>query len=470
MELLLSDRSAEYRKYALQRICTLYRRGQRLPNPISIRQTAVGLLYDFDDKVVRWALNALALIGVQRNVQAILECAKRNVDRPETLAAAIAALFAVADDQKIHELLKGSKIPLEGALLVASAQHSDLQMRELLKRKVNIEKAPPLELRMASLLIGLNHAPDGLFHPRLPNSEIAGEMNRHDDNMVSQYSVWAMAENKEFSLRDLRLPVKDLEGYKANVRGWIYRLIVKSEDVAKSHHEYVVMGSEDTALEARLGLSRGIRNRYYDGIEMTTVPWLEEEENENIRLCLLDHMAANSNRCGVYETPVKQAYKHESSLVRARLEAAASGTGLYAELRRVALNNEQAELGLFSEEKVMVTQNINTGGGNIGSVTATGDVQAGEIRVISQKTELPEVREFLTAYADLVQQLSGEDAKHAAKIAGELGNTPNQSVMARILEFLEKVKEGTGKTAAITEAAKSLYESGSELLSQLPVG
>jgi hypothetical protein len=285
---LLQDRDPENKKSGLQRLCKLYRSGLTLRSPHVFRQNLNGLVFNESPKVRRWSLNAIALAGTKvENLEAVLDCIERFRNDPEIVLAGVPALFGLSTATEVSKLLRYRKIPLEGPTLLASAQYSVDHRGQLRRKRINIERADPFELRMAALLVGMGKAPEHLFNSKHTNQRIIGQLNGHDDDLVAQYSVWAIAENPDLGVSDLTIPLKDVEGFPANVRGWIYRLITADDTTAASHLEYIVLGSEDSSDEAREGLAIGIRSVFVDGLEETTFRWLPDEPIMRIRHRLL---------------------------------------------------------------------------------------------------------------------------------------------------------------------------------------
>ena len=107
---------------------------------------------------------------------------------------------------------------------------------------VNIETASPDQLKLALVVVGLDRAPAHLFHPRHDNPAIVEVLGRHDDHIVSQYSVRAITENANLGFGDLGIDIKLIERQPANVRSWVYQLIGMSPDEAVENWEYLVHG------------------------------------------------------------------------------------------------------------------------------------------------------------------------------------------------------------------------------------
>ena len=465
---LIEDPDPENKKSGLQRLCKLYRSGLTLRYPHVFRQHLNGLLFNVSPKVRRWALNAIALCGRRPdNLEAVLDCVEHGHDDPEILVSGVPALFGLTTANEVSKLLLYRKIPLEGAILLASAQRSDSHRAQLARNPINIERADPLELRMAALLVGMDKAPPNLFDRRHANNVIIGQLNRHHDNLVAQYSVWAIAENPKLGVGDLTIPLKDTEGLPPNVRGWVYRLVSVDEVTAAAHLDYIVLGSEDESDEAREGLATGIRSVFVDGLDQTTFTWLPDEPIPRIRQRLLEHMAACAERCPAYLTPVLDTYREADRASQIRLEGAAQGTSTYGELRRIALRTEQASLNL---ERPMVVQNINTGGGSIGIVSGEGTVIAEFVQAINRMNDAETLKPLLTEILRFISEHVTDDAKKTsgADLVKTVAAKPSKSKMQAIIEYLKMLKEGGGYLDAAGHSLGDLIQQGEAAIHHLP--
>lgn len=465
---LLEDPDPENKKSGLQRLCQLYRSGLTLRYPHVFRQHLNGLLYSPSPKVRRWALNAIALCGRRTdNLDAVLDSIERCRDDPETLVSGVPALFGLTTDREVIKLLQHRQIPLEGATLLASAQVSNDQRAQLRKNPVNIERANPLELRMATLLVGMDKAPQNLFDKKHANGVVIGQLNGHHDHLVAQYSVWAMVENPSLGIGDLTISLKDTESLSPNVRGWVYRLVSADEASAAAHLDYIVLGSQDQSDEAREGLAIGIRNVFVDGIDETTLNWLPDEEVPRIRQRLLEHMAACAEKCPAYLTPVLESYRWADKAARTRLEGAARGTGTFRELRRIALATEQAELKL---ERPMVVQNINTQGGSIGIVSGEGTVIAGSVEAINRMNDADALKPLLADILKFISEHVRDDAKKTsgAELVKNVAEKPSKSKFKAIIDYLKMLKEGGGYLDAAGHSIGNLIQQGEAAIHHLP--
>lgn len=346
LQLLLADRDADSRKFALERIAKLYRDGHRFKNPERILPHVVFLINDEHERVRRWAFNALALIGTYKQVPQITAALEKQRASPDVLAAAIAALSAISDVELTRGILRRADLPLEGSVLLAAAQQNPAFHAELVRTRVGIDAASPGELRLATLLTGLKKAPEYLFSDKYLNKDMIGQLNQHDDELVSQYSVWSIYEDPRMGYRDLSIDLRNIRGYHPGIRKYAYRILTKSKASAKRNYDSIVYASEDDDTEARGGLAVGLRDLFFDGVDELVLTWFRDEETELIRNRLLEHMAVNVDRAPVYRSELIAAYEKTSvgSIARTRLEAAASGTSMFQEFKRIEFESGMSDM------------------------------------------------------------------------------------------------------------------------------
>lgn len=305
---------------------------------------------------------------------------------------------------------------------------------------------------MATLLVGMDKAPEHLFHADHPNRSLISALNRHDNSRVSQYSVWAICESRSLGLQDLGVPLKGIEGMPANVRGWIYRLLVADEASAVRHRELIVVGSEDQSDVAREGMATGLRSVHFDGLEEIVFQWLPDEENDRIRGRIWEHMAACSDKCPAYSHSLLDHYRTTGTLQRSQLEAAAQGTRTYGALKRISLANEEASLDFGKSGAVinMVTQHINTAGGSIGAVSGTGDIVSQSITAVRTLNVQGDLKPALEMVLNFIQNqvTLDEQKKEGAELVRTAATAPSKSTLTRLLSWLMALKEGTDYAVA----------------------
>lgn len=468
-ELLLGHVAAKGKEAGLERLCGWYRRGYRLREPHRFQQYFNALLYNEAANVRRWALNAIALAGTRKdNLLAVLDAIERDRGDPDILAAGVAALVKLTAPDELLGTLEKIHVPLEGATLLAAAQHTTAFASRLAASRVDPETAGGSELRLATVLVGLNKAPKNIFSIGHDNEAVIGELNLHHDKMVAQYSVWAVCEREDLGVGHLRLDLKDLESRPDNVRGWTFQLIASRPNAAADHREYLLLGSQDPSDKARLGLAAGLRRTYFDGLEELIVDWFAAETNAEVRLAILDHMAAHADRIPGYLDAVKAAYREAGtgSMIRARLEAGALGTEAHRELKKIAYAADGASLfGSLPLEVTHVTnisgKNVNIGiVGGSGKVVVQGDLNLNQTNIAQAKSSLAELRRLLES--DGVSSAEGKELLEAAEAK------PGKSTIGRLLDWMKKFKEGAEYAVGTSKAFSSIYGTLSDLAEALP--
>ncbi len=427
----------------------------------------LGLLYDEDKKVVRWALNAAAFLVRNDRVGAILDAITRNRDDPDVLGAGVAALAASHDEDQLRELLEQRGLPLEGATLLAAAQKLPSLRQSLVANRVNIETASISELRLAGVLVGVERAPENMFDAEHSNSTVIGELNTHPDAVVAQYSIWATMESKSLGFVHLRIPLADVMAQPNNVRAYIYRLVAADKAAARANYDFIEEASLDADSEARASLARGLRDTYFDGVEEIVVAWILDEPDPKVRGYLLEHMAAQSSAMVRYVEFVEQAYANEApgSVARARLEAAAKGTPLAGRLGRIRILGENADLLKLGDSGV--TNNFTFHGPATGAFSGSGDATTGDISLMYQQ-QAPQIASEQLA---LLLRVISSDDKVPSEITAQVAaakEAPTKSAVENILNWFKVAKEGGVIAAATVSAAPGIVAQLGKLLPYLP--
>jgi hypothetical protein len=153
----------------------------------------------------------------------VLKAITEYPDEPQVVAAAIATLFKL-DENTTQKLILDKGVFSPEIVALSALQTTDPKKLDISSIKVDIERADAISLKLALLLIGLDRAPPRIFHPRHTNGAIVKELGRHDEPIVSQYSVWAVAESRRLGISNLGISIKSLDEKPANVRSYVYRL------------------------------------------------------------------------------------------------------------------------------------------------------------------------------------------------------------------------------------------------------
>jgi len=352
LKLELECGSSDRTKSALQEICRLHRGGHEFREPVrsTIETIIAGLLMRLsqDAKVVRWCLNAVAQFGRKDFSLAAVQWAISTYgNNPEISGAAVAAMFKI-DARTLDE---ARKIDLQREVVVLGAlQNTDPSRLDLRDVTISIDDAHPNILKLALITVGIDRAVENLFDPKYPNSEIVRVLGGHDDDVVRQYSVWAIIENDRLSMNNLGIDLENLSREPPNVRAKVYGLLATDPSDQMRQQDYIIRGSDDLHHEARLGLASMLRDTYYDGMETATVEWLEQESNPSVRLALLGHFARCGSRCGAYEEFVFDEFDKVPSS-QERLLGMAAGTSLYSALKKRQSGGGTGDLFGFENHK-----------------------------------------------------------------------------------------------------------------------
>lgn len=210
------------KKQALQRLCGLLRRGFWVASPRSLKGLILLSLNDEDEKVKRWSFNALAQMGEPSDVPFMLTAWRDSRSDPAIFEAGLTALAKILPKEELLVVLKSSGIDLDPPALLALGQQSASFAKELSELRLNIESVTEAELRSATLLIGLQKAPETLFSDRYPVSDILGDLNTHGDPIVAQYSFWATVEHPGLGIQNIRVDPANFSSLPPNVQGWAY--------------------------------------------------------------------------------------------------------------------------------------------------------------------------------------------------------------------------------------------------------
>lgn len=453
-------------KNGLQRICHAYRSGYRIkdePDRTGLERLINGVLRTHSDepKVRRWSLNAIALLGRKETcLESVEDILQKYEHDPETMASAIAAVFKFIPSAQ-ERLIK--KMGIDPDLVVLSAlQQTPVQEIDLSNTRINIERASPEILKLGLILVGVGKAPQHIFHPRHENGEIVRVLGGHHDEIVSQYSVWAISENSALGLNNLGISIKNIENQKQNVRAWMHRLIAMNADATNPYIEYILLGIDDDQIKVREGLAAGLQNTFFDGLDPCVLDWYVAEPSESVRSNVLDHIVKQSTNCSNYEGFALEFYEKEGagSPRRMRMEAMAAGTGTYGKLIKLKIEG-QSELfenieyhQYFYGDIDMSNRSVKVGG-NVSGIVATGDETKNTInRSLSGDEIVTILREFQSA-RQIIDEVDVDDRlkSKARNAIDDAEKDPSPGKLERALGVIKKVAEAA---KSVTKSVKSL--------------
>lgn len=425
---------------------------------------------DPDEKVSRWAFNGLAQLGEASDVDLMLEPWKNSRQQPAVFEAGLTALAKLVPKARLMNILKAAEVELSPNIIMSLAQQTDEFAAELRKLHLRVDTATIDELRAATLLIGLRRAPDTLFSQYFPVSDVIGDLNSHNDTVIAQYSFWATVEHPDLGLVHVRVSPNNFSNLAPNVQAWAYRTLTKDGNVAIRHYDAIVSASESRHAEVREGMATGLRDIYYDSLDITIADWFVEENDVAVRDRLLEHMATHINKSPAYRDEVMKAYRGSAngSVLRSRLEAANRDDEIALEMRRIILQTSDPDLFASMRGQPM-TNNQNFYGSVTGGVSNSGTGNSGPIQIITSAEAHATVIPIL---AQLLQSLEGKSAPAAAAagvgITREAIAQPTRGKVERVTAWLKSVKDGGEAVGGIGTLLVGSYDKLTPLLQKLP--
>lgn len=322
------------KKGALQDLTRLYRQDRQLNSEArnAFERIICGsLLREKDRKVVRWGLNALARLGTREGSTPYVSLAMRKFDGdPEIVGAAVAALSRLYDGKL--DMVQGFPSIDPAIRVLASMQTTDPHKVDMTGLSIDIDRSDQEVLKLALLTVGLNRDIQNLLHPRHSNGEIVKQLCQHDDNIVRQYSVWSVMENRILTLDDLGISLESIEKEPVNVQAKLYQLAAERVPDLKFRTNIIHKGTYSEHAEARNGLAKGIAGIFFDGLADITIGWYDQEDDDEVKALIAEHFARFSDECGPYSDKTLAIVEANSKLLD-RLMVKAEGKALWGKLR-----------------------------------------------------------------------------------------------------------------------------------------
>lgn len=400
--------------------------------------------------VRRWALNAIAILGIGTDNSIILDQLHPASDDPDLMAAVVAALYS-QNPTNASQLLTSRGVELTGANLIAAAQYSSVQRQLLIDTKIPIDNASSEELKAGLILTGTSKAPEHLFFAAHKNKVALEQLNLHPVASVSKYSIWALAKLK-LGFDSLKIPLADFDSSPPEVRKWVLRLLFSDEKNLSKNLDMVQRAGRDESDEVRHEGAIELRTAYVQDLGSYVKDWYFNELFLPAQDALIEHMAAQAYKSDEYMELVTRIYEIEpfGSQRRTRLEAASAGTACYGELRRIAVKSEIPSL--FSNDtlsKEHNVTNINFGdNSNFGAVAlGGGTINTATINAIGsvQNPSVKEVLESVFAFVNSVDMNPGQKAE-GEQLVRDAATAPSKSTMQKLIGFIKTI--GTGASAA----------------------
>lgn len=459
-------------KRALQILCRLFRlRYGFLPgDKVKIENAIIGALSSgrSDEKVRRWSLSALSHFGTERACWSAVENVIRGFpDEPQVISAGIAALYKMNRSRAASFLISVDSVSSE--LLTLSAHQSlGPSDSELPALTLDVAKSDPTSLKLGLVLVGLEKSPEFLFDKKHSNKVMVKELGGHHDPLISQYSVWAVAENKFMSVADLGIDLYDIGSRPENVRHYVYRLFAAENTYSRETFGIVEEGSVDESDEARLGAAMGLRDTYYEGIQDLTIDWLFREENDEVRSYVVDHMVRHAAKQPLYDRYARELFASSGSdgAMRERMIASAAGAPIGREFRRIL---HQEDEGLFGKkETVNMTTNNHIGAVNMhGTSSISGDAinNGQQLNVTTHNVNNQIIEKLIEAKSQIgLLDLDANLKKEALDAVTEAEKEPTPTKVQAAIGAIRKVAAVIGEVTTFGAGLMTIAQGISALI------
>ena len=249
--------------------------------------------------------------------------------------------------------------------VLAAMQIVPPKLLDLESLSIDLAQADVEVLKLALIVVGLNKDIQNLLHPRYDNGEIVRELGQHDDRIVRQYSVWAVIENDRLAIDHLGIPFSELENQPENVQSKMLQLGAASISDLVERQSLIIQGSNLTSTLAREGLSKGLADNFYDGLQDVTLGWFDTEQNKRVQFVLAEHFARFSEESPSYKDKALSLVG-ELGEFRERVLLGAEGLPLYGEIMAITANTSLELFGSQDDkelrtmiEAVRMQNNVN---------------------------------------------------------------------------------------------------------------
>lgn len=372
-------------KRSLQRLCEWFEDGRLMQDATSTRQLIHSLIGSEHVLVRRWAIKALALIGHPEDFRRIADRLRVEEDA-EAQTWGVTGLVRNAGDRGIRELCELAGLSNSAAISLAArlyapkawiANHAD-------ETRISLNN-DELTLKWAIFLIAYGKAPVDLFHPKFSNEIFLGELNAHDAEDLSEYSIWGLWERPDFGAAYAKIPLEQAQKHPESVRKWLYRLATQSPVAVGLDPDALSELRRDVSTRAREGLAQGVFDLPPADFGGQVLEWYTVEPEAQVRENLLASMAGRSAESDDFADAVRMQFEKEApdSAMRHRLMAASVRTPLYPTLRRLDIEAAKARQGIFEYSNQNITvmgdynvseTNFSVGGNFSAQNVAVGDM------------------------------------------------------------------------------------------------
>lgn len=464
-------------KRTLQRLCEWYEDGRLLQDATATRQLIHSLIGSEHVLVRRWAIKALALIGHPEDFRRIAERLRVEEDA-EAQTWGVTGLVKNAQDRGLKEICELAGLPNSAAISLAArlyapkawiANHAD-------ETRISLSD-DELTLKWAIFLIAYGKAPVDLFHPKFSNEVFLGELNAHDADDISEYSVWGLWERPDFGATYAKISLGEAKDHPESVRKWLYRLATQSPDDVGLDPDALSHLRRDESVRAREGLAQGVYDLPPAEFGGQVLEWYTVEPDAQVRENLLASMAGRSAESDDFADAVRMQFEKEApdSALRHRLMAASVRTPLYPALRKLDIAAMQARQGIFEYSNTNVTvmgdlkmgeKNLNVSGNFAAQTVSVGDMFNSANGAVQQLQRSDEgTARALQQVLDMLERSKtvpgSDEVAEAVKLVAE---TPTAENKKSLLDRVKSWATGAAALGTVIEGADKVIDAVGGLL------
>lgn len=411
IRLMLQAGNALQQRAALKKICELYQDGYSLPRPQDLRVHVVYLTRNDQFEVRRWALKALVEIGNREDLPHIISLLTDLEPGSELFSWAMAAFQKIASPEEREEAFAAKILPKDHLALMGYAfanPHASLPSD---LPRVDIDKTDEVALRWACLCMATRRGGDEIFSPKFNQKSQLIALNRHHVDEVAQYSIYTMGRRADFKFFDLGFTFDEVGVRNPEIRKWTYFLFGSDLEAIEQNSDILNQIISDPSSNARLGLANALKPIWFDGLDAFVVDWLEREDDEFVRMALIEHMSTFAEEARAYEDICLALYcETGDEIVRAKIKVAAQGGRFYGKLVQID-HRELGGLSGFLPGVFNMTKQEFNGPTTIG-VNAGRDAYSGDVH---QEVEIP--RDILSEIRSLKDLAEKEGSPEALKFS-----------------------------------------------------
>ncbi|MFN8290254.1 MAG: hypothetical protein U0U70_08360 [Chitinophagaceae bacterium] len=255
--------------------------------------------------VRRWLYKTIGLLKARILLPYLKEQLKVYETDEENKAWIISTLYHLLEKAEAYQFIKTTNIDSK-LFLAAGFFEPEFLPKDIKIISKIIDHNDSLQLRWFGLLYG--NSIDKFQIDEKDLTDRLTRLNRHEDNVVAEYSVWALHKSNNGSFADSEFSPQEVDKCPPNVRRWLYRLIAKDIQTLSANFEVLESAAfNESDVSAREGLAIGVgKFGKNQTVKKLIIRWFEFEQNAVVRLQLLKSIADNAGGITEYQRILRE--------------------------------------------------------------------------------------------------------------------------------------------------------------------